>query len=182
MAASFRHLTMITLFYMVIAWYFDNVISSNRGHSQPFYFFLKPSYWFQSCIRKYQKNKQSHLSNRKQSFTSIDIKGVNKSINTAQDEKNNIKMQENNNMPCEGLRIVNLSKTFYNNSFSSLFCGHRESDEVNALQNVFLEIQQGELLSIMGHNGAGKSTLINVLSGLLAPTGGNARIFDASLE
>lgn len=33
----------------------------------------------------------------------------------------------------------------------------------------------------MGHNGAGKSTLINVLSGLLDITGGNAKIFDAQL-
>jgi ABC-type multidrug transport system ATPase subunit len=34
----------------------------------------------------------------------------------------------------------------------------------------------------MGHNGAGKSTLINVLSGLISQTSGDARIYDATLE
>ena len=34
----------------------------------------------------------------------------------------------------------------------------------------------------MGHNGAGKSTLINVLSGLVSSTNGNARIYNSTLE
>jgi ABC-type multidrug transport system ATPase subunit len=34
----------------------------------------------------------------------------------------------------------------------------------------------------MGHNGAGKTTLINVLSGFVSLTEGNARIFDATLD
>lgn len=34
----------------------------------------------------------------------------------------------------------------------------------------------------MGHNGAGKTTLINVLSGLVSQTSGDARIYDATLE
>jgi len=37
-----------------------------------------------------------------------------------------------------------------------------------ALNNVFLEVEKGELLSILGHNGAGKSTLINIIIGLLS--------------
>jgi ABC-type multidrug transport system ATPase subunit len=34
----------------------------------------------------------------------------------------------------------------------------------------------------MGHNGAGKTTLINVMSGFVSLTEGNARIFDAALD
>jgi len=34
----------------------------------------------------------------------------------------------------------------------------------------------------MGHNGAGKSTLINVMSGLVASSGGNVRVYDSTLE
>jgi ABC-type multidrug transport system ATPase subunit len=50
------------------------------------------------------------------------------------------------------------------------------------LQNLYLEVSKGELLGIMGHNGAGKTTFINVLSGLVSSTSGDARIFDATLE
>jgi branched-chain amino acid transport system ATP-binding protein len=44
-----------------------------------------------------------------------------------------------------------------------------------ALDGVSLSIADGELVSIVGPNGAGKTTLVNVLTGLLKPTGGVVR-------
>jgi branched-chain amino acid transport system ATP-binding protein len=41
-----------------------------------------------------------------------------------------------------------------------------------ALDNVSLEIEEGEIVSIVGANGAGKTTLIRSVSGLKAPTAG----------
>lgn len=48
--------------------------------------------------------------------------------------------------------------------------------ETVALENVNLEIRQGEFLSIMGPSGCGKSTLLNIIGLLDAPTGGTVEI------
>jgi len=51
-----------------------------------------------------------------------------------------------------------------------------EGDRFWALQNVNLEIKEGEILGIIGKNGAGKSTLLKILSRVTAPTRGNIRV------
>lgn len=47
---------------------------------------------------------------------------------------------------------------------------------VQAVKGVDLDIRKGEIYSLLGPNGAGKTTTISMISGLLAPTSGDAKI------
>jgi ABC-2 type transport system ATP-binding protein len=48
---------------------------------------------------------------------------------------------------------------------------------VEALHNVFLDVEAGEFFGLLGPNGAGKSTLIHCATGLAQPTSGSIRVF-----
>ena len=45
-----------------------------------------------------------------------------------------------------------------------------------ALKGVSLDIQRGEIFALLGPNGAGKTTLINIVCGIVNPTGGQALV------
>src|SRR5579871_2327645 len=58
----------------------------------------------------------------------------------------------------------------------SLF--RREYKEVHAVTDVSFAIEPGEMVAFLGPNGAGKTTTLKMLSGLIYPTAGTARVLD----
>jgi ABC-2 type transport system ATP-binding protein len=52
----------------------------------------------------------------------------------------------------------------------------RQTKLVKAVNNVSFTIESGEMVGFLGANGAGKTTTLKILSGLLHPTGGSARV------
>ena len=57
----------------------------------------------------------------------------------------------------------------------------RRYAEKTAVDALDLTVKQGELFALLGVNGAGKTTTVKMLSGLLAPTSGDAEILGYSL-
>ena len=53
---------------------------------------------------------------------------------------------------------------------------HREYKEVHAVRDVSLNVEEGEFVAFLGPNGAGKTTTLKLLSGVINPTSGTARV------
>lgn len=75
----------------------------------------------------------------------------------------------NENYPI--IKIENLYKTFYS-----------KDGEVNALKDINLEINKGEIYGIIGMSGAGKSTLVRCINYLEKPTKGRVLISNKDLS
>ncbi len=66
------------------------------------------------------------------------------------------------------LEVIDLRKTY--------------GSGVEALKGVSLRVEHGDFFALLGPNGAGKSTLIGILSSLVNPTSGDARVFGISIH
>jgi ABC-2 type transport system ATP-binding protein len=70
------------------------------------------------------------------------------------------------------IEIAGLSKTFRG----------KKAARVEALKDLRLIVEQGEIFGFLGPNGAGKSTTIKTLVGLISPTAGSARIMGVDIS
>ncbi len=70
----------------------------------------------------------------------------------------------------KAVEVTNLRKEFVRKD-------GRKRVRVAALRGITFDMDRGECIAILGQNGSGKSTLVRLLSTLLLPDGGSARIF-----
>jgi len=57
-----------------------------------------------------------------------------------------------------------------------------KKDRILAIQDINLEVKEGEVFGLLGLNGAGKTTLMKIFLGLLKPTSGTVKIFNDSID
>jgi ABC-2 type transport system ATP-binding protein len=72
------------------------------------------------------------------------------------------------------LEVKNLTKNFISGIFNP--------KKFIAVDNVSFELNQGEILALLGSNGAGKTTLMQMLLSTLTPTSGSIKYFGKSLK
>ena len=82
----------------------------------------------------------------------------------------------------DAIIVQNLSKTYQVSEREGGFGAamrsfiKRKYRDVNAVQKVSFRIRPGEVVGFLGPNGAGKTTTLKMLSGLLHPSGGDAKV------
>jgi len=80
------------------------------------------------------------------------------------------------------IEVENLTRVFRTYKKQPGFWGgvrglfRREFEETRAADNISFSIAEGELVGFLGPNGAGKTTTLKMLSGLIYPTSGLARV------
>ena len=70
------------------------------------------------------------------------------------------------------LSVKNLNKTYIKNG----------SKKIEALNNLNLEVKEGEIFGLLGPNGAGKSTFINILAGLVLKSSGEINVWGFDID
>ena len=72
------------------------------------------------------------------------------------------------------LSVENLSKVYLS--------GKKKTLDVNALNNITLEVKQGEIFGLLGPNGAGKTTFLSILAGTVVKTNGKVNVWGFDLD
>jgi putative ABC transport system ATP-binding protein len=63
------------------------------------------------------------------------------------------------------ISVKNVSKSYW-----------KDSLEIPVLNNITLDVQEGDFLSLMGPSGSGKTTLLNLIAGIDKPSGGSVSV------
>ncbi|CAF1151211.1 unnamed protein product, partial [Brachionus calyciflorus] len=138
---------------LFLLYYFDNILPGDRGIAKSWFFPIE------SCFRIKRGRVNSELDLRNlppDNFSQID-------------SQNPIYIEDESSYSTRkiGIKIENISKQF------------KQLGQVKqAVQNLSLNIYEGQISVLLGHNGAGKSTTISMITGLAKPTNGRILVND----
>ncbi len=194
-----------TILYFILAVYLEQVLPSDYGIRQPWYFPILPSYWGCNCCSSSKKNKVASGATSTTATAGapgggtdngfsvdagagrvvLNTKGANKAVdgnNIASLAGVNSHVEPVENFPQDpGANIEPVDPYLRGRELVSLrglqmiFPG-RDGVPFKAVRGLSLDMYEGQIFSLLGHNGAGKSTTMNMLTGLFPPTAGQATI------
>uniref|UniRef100_A0A4W3JT62 ATP binding cassette subfamily A member 5 n=1 Tax=Callorhinchus milii TaxID=7868 RepID=A0A4W3JT62_CALMI len=148
-------LVLDSLLYLLIAAYLDQVLPGEFGQHQPFFYFLRPSYWFH---RRKHYDQIDAVSEGEPSHTT----GFSKVVEAVPAElkgKEAIRYEKHPQNICHSLHFRNVLQHFFSSS------------------GLTFDVYQDQITALLGHSGTGKTTLINILSGLCPLSEGSATVF-----
>ena len=67
-------------------------------------------------------------------------------------------------------------------TFQKYIYERKKNSNVNALNNITLEVKQGEIFGLLGPNGAGKTTFLSILAGTVIKTSGKVNVWGFDLD
>ena len=141
--------------YLALALYADQVLQGDYGVALPWYFPLQASYW---CPRP------TALAGQEVVDEELPASSVMERVEFADGEQSQHQL---------GVKIRKLYKEFRPDKSLPPF---------KAVDNLSVDLYTGQIFALLGHNGAGKTTTLSMLSGLLPPTSGDARVFGQSIR
>jgi ABC-type multidrug transport system ATPase subunit len=166
--AYFGNLIALWVGYTLLGIYLDQVRANESGAKQKPYFFFLPSYWSPKADTGVPTSLASIETSPDQG-ASCHCKD--EDVVAAFDETRTRLVEVQKGSPLESsvnaVEIFNLRRTFKTKA-RGIF---------EAVKGSWFSIERGELFCLLGPNGAGKSTTINMLTGVLPPSAGDATIY-----
>jgi ATP-binding cassette subfamily A (ABC1) protein 3 len=154
-----------TVLYTLLGLYFEKVVPKEHGTTLKWYFPVSPSYWRnRRKSREALKDKldSSHPSEALLNSVSVDVNHNFEPVNAE------LREQERQG---EVLSVQRLRKVF-----------PVPGGEKVAVQGLNLNMYKNQITCLLGHNGAGKTTLISMLTGMIAPSSGDATFRGLSIS
>jgi len=198
------------LIYLVLAIYLDHVMPDENGLRHPVCFCFSPSYWSPSTDRVVGSI-EAPSGNKRSVKQSTGLDDVMALLNEEEKKSDDADDDEADELTPEAIehqlaltkagldpdvvkeakkvretldvnypvRITQLGITFY----ATVCCCIRQPEkDFQAVRELNLVLDRNSLFCLLGHNGAGKSTTINMMTGLLKPTAGDARVSGYSIK
>nr|QUF59427.1 ATP-binding cassette transporter Abca3-1 [Brachionus angularis] len=171
---SFTMFTIMTIMFLnnfihlILMYYFDNILPGDHGIAKPWNF---PILSFISLFKKRNCESNDNFindskSNKNVAFIENDISKENLSSNFP------VYIEDESAYSSRkiGIKIKNITKKF------------KQFGQVKkAVNNLSLNIYEGQISVLLGHNGAGKSTTISMITGLAEPNNGSILINDIDI-
>ena len=159
------------LIYGLLTWYIENVHPGSYGLPKPWYFPLTKSYW---CGHGSQIESDHQcgfripcLGRRDPSYMSVMEEDQACAMDQAEGGHQCHFEKEPDHLLL-GVHIDQLTKKY-------------KTGKV-AVNNLSLNLYEGQITSFLGHNGAGKTTTMSILTGLFPPTSGYAKVYGLDIR